>query len=65
MDCDSWDVMCANDEYLEGNTSQSKCLEIPLVSLNGAQDETFFTGADVVEPVAVERPHAEGGEASY
>lgn len=46
--------------YLEGDTSQSERLEISLGSLHRAQDETFFTGTDVVLPVAVERTHTEG-----
>lgn len=46
--------------YLEGNTSQSECLEISLGSLHRTQNETFLAGADVVLPVAVERTHTDG-----
>lgn len=46
--------------YLEGNTSQSECLEISLGSLHRAEDEAFFTGTDVVLPVAVEWTNTEG-----
>lgn len=46
--------------YLEGNASQSECLEIPLGSLHSTQHETFLAGADVVLPVAVERTHTDG-----
>lgn len=46
--------------YLEGNTSQSECLEISLGSLHSTQDKAFFTGTDVVLPVAVKWTHTEG-----
>lgn len=45
--------------YLEGNTSQSECLEISMGSLHGTQDESFLTGADVVLPIAMEGTHTE------
>lgn len=44
--------------YLEGDTSQCERLEISLGSLHRTQNKTFFTGADVVLPVAVEWTHA-------
>lgn len=46
------------DMYLEGDTSQSERFEISLGSLHRTQDETLFTGTDVVLSVAVERTHA-------
>lgn len=55
--------MYALQVYLESDASQSKRLEISLGSLHRTQDETFFTGADVVLPVAVERTHTDGKRA--
>lgn len=49
----------AGHTYFEGDTSQSERLEISLGSLHWTQDETFFTGADVVLPVAVEWTHTD------
>lgn len=48
--------------YLEGDTGQSKCLEVSRGSLHRTQDKAFLTGADVVEPVTVERAHADKQE---
>lgn len=45
--------------YLEGDTGQSERFEVSLGSLQRTQDETFFTGADVILPVAVERTHTD------
>lgn len=59
--------MCASEAgrtHLEGNTSQSERLEISPGSLHGTQHETFFAGADVVLPVAMERSHAEGNRSN-
>lgn len=59
--------MCASEAgyaHLEGNTGQSERLEISPGSLHGTQHETFFAGADVVLPVAMERPHAEGNRSN-
>jgi len=46
--------------YLEGDAGQSERLEISLGPLHWTQDETLFSGTDVVLPVAVERTHTEG-----
>lgn len=46
--------------YLEGDTSQGERLEISLGSLHRTQNKTFFTGTDVVLPVAVEWTHTGG-----
>lgn len=43
--------------YLEGDTGQSKRLEVSWGSLHRTQDETLLTGSDVIQPVAVERAH--------
>lgn len=45
--------------YHEGDASQSERLEVSRGSLHRTQDEALLAGADVVEPVAVERTHAE------
>ena len=70
MSGDNWDVtgLCASEAghmYLEGDTSQSECLEISLGSLDGTQDKTLFTGTDVILPVAVERTHTAGKRAAH
>lgn len=46
--------------YLEGDTCQSKRLEVSWGSLHRTQDKALLTGLDVVQPVAVERAHADG-----
>lgn len=43
--------------YLEGDAGQGEGLEVSLLPLQGAEDEAFLTGADVVVPVAVQRTH--------
>lgn len=52
--------------YLEGDTSQSECLEISLGSLHRTQDESLLVGTNVVLSVTVKWTHtgAETGEYS-
>lgn len=45
--------------YLEGDSSQSECLEVSLCSLQRTQNEAFLTGTDVIMSVTVERTHAD------
>lgn len=49
--------------YLEGDAGQGEGLEVSFGSFHWTQDESLFAGADVVLPVAVERPHTEAARA--